>query len=297
MTRNEAYWGDQAGSDRLIVRWSTEAAQRLVELQSGTVDGIDNIGPTDFETVDNDPNLALMPREGLNVFYVGFNNKFEPFNDVKVRQAIALGIDRQRIVDNFYPPGSEVASHFTPCSIPNGCAGDPWYDFDPAAAKALLAEAGHAKGLTLTAKLPPVAYARRGGEILAAQLAKAGITVELIPIEWAQWLDEVFKQTNYQLTIVSHTEPNDIGIYGRDSYYFNYKSDRFRAVLAELAATTDEAKRTELLGQAQRILAEDAVVGFLFQLPLITVADAKLQGYWQNAPIAGTPLAAMSWSE
>jgi peptide/nickel transport system substrate-binding protein len=148
MTRNEAYWGDQAGSDRLIVRWSTEAAQRLVELQSGTVDGIDNIGPTDFETVENDPNLALMPREGLNVFYVGFNNTFEPFDDVKVRQAIALGIDRQRIVDNFYPPGSEVASHFVPCSIPNGCAGDPWYDFDPAAAKALLAEAGYPDGFS-----------------------------------------------------------------------------------------------------------------------------------------------------
>ena len=148
MSRNDAYWGDKAKTEQLIVRWSTEAAQRLVELQSGTVDGIDNVGPTDFATVEGNADLALKPREGLNVFYVGFNNKFAPFDNVLVRQAIALGIDRQRIVDNFYPPGSEVASHFTPCSIPNGCAGEAWYDFDPTQAKELLAQAGFPDGFS-----------------------------------------------------------------------------------------------------------------------------------------------------
>jgi peptide/nickel transport system substrate-binding protein len=148
MSRNDAYWGDAAKTERLIFRWSTEAAQRLVELSSGTVDGIDNVGPTDFTTVEGNADLALNPREGLNVFYIGFNNRFAPFTDVKVRQAIAQGIDRQRIVDNFYPPGSEVASHFTPCSIPNGCAGDEWWPFDVAAAKQLLADAGFPDGFT-----------------------------------------------------------------------------------------------------------------------------------------------------
>jgi peptide/nickel transport system substrate-binding protein len=146
LSRNDSYWGEKAKSEKLIVRWSSEAAQRLVELQAGTADGIDNIGPTDFEIVEGDPNLQLKPRPALNVFYVGMNNAFPPFDNEKVRQAIALGIDRQRIVDNFYPPGSEVASHFTPCSIPNGCVGDSWYDFDPAAAKQLLADAGFPNG-------------------------------------------------------------------------------------------------------------------------------------------------------
>jgi peptide/nickel transport system substrate-binding protein len=88
----------------------------------------------------------LMERPALNVMYIGMNNKFKPFDDPKVRQAVAMAIDRKRIVDTFYPKGSEVADYFTPCAIPNGCVGDKWYDFDPVAAKALLAEAGYPNG-------------------------------------------------------------------------------------------------------------------------------------------------------
>ncbi len=145
---NPDYWGEPPAAETLVYRWSSESAARLLELQSGTVDGIDNVGPEDFETVQNNPNLHLQVRPALNVFYIAMTNTFEPFDDVKVRQAVAMGIDRQRIVDNFYPPGSEVASHFTPCAIPNGCVGDPWYDFDVDAAKALLAEAGFPDGFS-----------------------------------------------------------------------------------------------------------------------------------------------------
>ncbi|MDD2921216.1 MAG: ABC transporter substrate-binding protein [Anaerolineales bacterium] len=149
------YWGEKAMSDTLVFKWSTESAQRLVELQSGTVDGIDNPGPDDFAKIEGDSALQLMPRPALNIMYLGFNNNPQvdgfdnaanPLANEKVRQAIAMGLDRQRIVDNFYPAGSEVADYFTPCAIPNGCVGDKWYGFDAAAAKALLAEAGYPDG-------------------------------------------------------------------------------------------------------------------------------------------------------
>jgi ABC-type transport system substrate-binding protein len=86
----------------------------------------------------------------LNIFYIGMTNTHPPFDNVKVRQAFAMGIDRQRIVDNFLPKGSTVASHFTPCSIPNGCVGEEYYEFDPTAAKALLADAGFPDGFETT---------------------------------------------------------------------------------------------------------------------------------------------------
>ncbi len=146
--RFDGYWGEPAKAETLVFRWNSEAAARLLELQSGNVDGIDNPAPDDFATIAADSSLQLLERPALNVFYLGMNNTYEPFNNELVRQAIAMGIDRQRIVDNFYPAGSEAASHFTPCSIPNGCAGDAWYDFNPEMARDLLTQAGFADGFT-----------------------------------------------------------------------------------------------------------------------------------------------------
>ena len=140
------YWGEKAKTETLVFRWASEGAARLLELQSGTVDGIDNPSPDDFAVIRSDPNLQLIEREALNIFYLGMTNTFEPFDKLEVRQAVAMGIDRQRIVDNFYPAGSSVASHFTPCSIPNGCVGEDWYEFNPEKARELLAKAGFPNG-------------------------------------------------------------------------------------------------------------------------------------------------------
>lgn len=193
-TKNPNYWGNPAVAENLVFRWQAESAARLLELQSGTVDGIDNPGPDDFETITNDPNLQLLDRPALNIFYLGMNNTYAPFDNEKVRQAIAMGIDRQRIVDNFYPPGSEVASHFTPCSIPNGCAGEEWYEFDPEAARALLAEAGFPDGFTTTIEYRDVV---RGylpdpnivAQDIQAQLAEnLNITAEIVVTESGAFL-------------------------------------------------------------------------------------------------------------
>jgi ABC-type transport system substrate-binding protein len=194
MVRNDAYWGEQAKTERLIVRFSKEAAQRLVELQAGSVDGIDNIGATDFPTVQGNADLQLKEREGLNTLYYGFNNAFAPWDNEKVRQALAIGIDRQRIVDNFSPPGSEVASHFTPCSIPNACEGEPWPAFDLDAAKQMLADAGFANGFTTKIQYRDVSrsYAENQNVLaqdLQAQLANLGITAEIEIQESGAFID------------------------------------------------------------------------------------------------------------
>ncbi len=142
-----------------------------------------------------DANLQLIARQALNIFYVGMNQNYPPFDNEKVRQAIAMGIDRQRIVDNFFPEGSEVASHFTPCSIPGGCAGESWYEFDIEKARALLAEAGYPDGFKTEIAYRDVVrgYLPQPGVVaqdIQAQLKEnLNIDVQIVVMESGAFLD------------------------------------------------------------------------------------------------------------
>ncbi|MCP4543085.1 MAG: peptide ABC transporter substrate-binding protein, partial [Chloroflexi bacterium] len=194
--RFDDYWGEPAIAETMVLRWASEGAARLLELQAGTVDQITNVPPDDYETVQNDADLQFLPRSNPNILYLAMCNLNDPFGDILVRQAIAMGVDRQRIVDNFYPEGSVVPTHFTPCSIPNGCVGDSWYDFDPEAARALLAEAGYPDGFETTIHYRDVfrGYLPEPGLVAVefqAQLQdNLGIEAEVIVMESGQFIDE-----------------------------------------------------------------------------------------------------------
>jgi ABC-type transport system substrate-binding protein len=200
----DGYWGDKPAYDTLVFRWATEGAQRLLELQSGTVDQITNLSPDDYDTVKGDSNLTFLPVANPNVLYLGMVNVIDPlgertdsiFADINVRKAIAMGIDRQRIVDNFYAEGATVPTHFTPCSLPNGCVGEAWYDFDAAAAKQLLADAGYPDGFETTIYYRDVfrGYLPEPGlvavEVQSQLEANLGITAEVVVMESGEFIDE-----------------------------------------------------------------------------------------------------------
>ena len=157
LARNDGYTRTRAANERVIVRWQPDPVRRVSELQAGTVDGVDDLSPSGFETVDGDVSLVLGPRKGLNVVYLGFTPTGAPFNNETVRRALALGIDRGKIVDARFPPSSEVPTHYTPCDIPFGCAGTPWYGFDPALGRETLAAAGYPQGFETTIHYPMTA--------------------------------------------------------------------------------------------------------------------------------------------
>lgn len=184
LSRNGSYWGDKAASERVVIQWEPESAARLIQLRAGTVDAADNAAPTDEAAITADASLALLTRPGFNTFYLNFNNRYAPVSDVRVRQAIAQALDRQRIVDLFYPSGTTLATHVPPCVIDGACVGEAWYAQDLVAARALLTEAGYPNGLDLTLSLretpraflpDPVAVATD----IQAQLAAVGIRVTL----------------------------------------------------------------------------------------------------------------------
>ncbi len=190
LVANPNYWGDAPHQQTLIFRWSDQSAQRLLELQSGTVDGIDNPAPEDFGTIQGDSSLQLLPREALNVFYVGINHNLPPFDNQQVRQAFAMAIDRQHIVDLFYPANSTVADTFVPESFdPGYTEGFKWYDYDPDTAKQMLTDAGFDfnQEIPLSYRNVTRSYLPSPDKVaqeIAAELAKIGVKTKVTEEEF-----------------------------------------------------------------------------------------------------------------
>ena len=298
MTRNANYWGAQPALESATFRFISDATAAFAAVMAEDVDVFVGFpAPENLPQFEADPRFQVLVGNTEGETILSTNNKMPPFDNALVRQALALAIDRQAIIDGaMFGLGTPIGTHFAPHN--------PDYvdllansQYNPERAKELLAEAGFADGFTTTLKLPPPSYARRGGEIIASQLREVGINVEITNLEWAQWIEEVFKAKDFGLSIVSHTEPMDIGIYANPDYYFQYDNPDFQALMEELNTTTDPASRSALLADAQTIISEDYVNGYLFELAVATVAKANIQGLWVNQPTAAVDLTAVSWGE
>ena len=284
--------------ERVVFKFIGDASAQVAAMLAGDVDFFPYFrSPESLGQFKRDDRFVVLEGTTEGETILSINNKRKPFDDIRVRRAIAHAIDRQAIIDGAMSGyGTPIGTHFAP-HHPAYVDLVGYYPHDPERAKRLLAEAGYPNGFTATLKLPPPTYARRGGEIIAGQLAKIGIRAKIEPLEWAQWLDVVYKQKNYDLSIVSHVEPMDIGIYAQDGYYFQYDSEAFRAILRQADNAADPRARTAYLQAAQRKLTEDAVNGYLFQFAKTAVLRKGVKGAWRNSPIFVNDMAAVYWEE
>lgn len=298
LVRNDQYWGQAAMLESVTFRFISDPTAAFAAVMAEDVDVF--IGFPAPETLaqfeaDSRFQILIGTTEGETI--LATNNKNPPFDNLLVRKAIAHAIDRQALIDGaMFGYGIPIGTHFAP-HHPDYVDLLENSPYDPAKAKALLAEAGFADGFSTTLKLPPPSYARRGGEIIASQLRQVGIKAEITNLEWAQWLEEVFKAKDYGLSIVSHTEPMDIGIYADPDYYFQYDNPEFQALMDELDAMSDPAGRAALLAKAQEIISKDYVNGYLFELVIATVAKKGVRGLWVNQPVAAVDLTAVNWAD
>ena len=298
LVRNPLYRDPQAAAlERVTFRFVNDAAAQITALLAGDVDVFPRLGALEsVAQFQEDDRFKVLVGNTEGETILSMNNAQAPLDDIRVRRAISHAIDRQAIIDGSeFGFGVPIGTHFAP-HHPAYVDLTDRYAFDPARARALLAEAGFADGLDLTLRLPPVNYARRGGEIIAAQLADVGIRVEIIPVEWATWLEVVYAEKNYNLSIVSHVEPMDIGIYADPEYYFQYDSPEFRDIMAAANRATDLEDQYAQWRAAQRKLTDDAVNVFLFELAKVGVAKAGLNGLWLNWPMFINDMAAVSWA-
>ncbi len=297
LVRNDDYWGEAVALEKASFRFISEPTAAFSAMMAGDIDAFPNFpAPENIPQFEADPRFSAVVGSTEGETILAMNNAKAPLDDIRVRRAIAHAIDRAAIIDGaMFGFGTPIGTHFAP-HHPDYVDLVEASGFDQDAAKALLDEAG-VTDLTLSLKLPPPSYARRGGEIIAAQLREIGINTEIENLEWAQWLEQVFKGKDFDLTIVSHTEPLDIGIYARPDYYFQYDDADFQAMMESLATETDAAARSALLVDAQNKIAEDQVNAYLFQLAKTGVAAVGLQGLWENSPTQANDLTGVFWQD
>ena len=297
LTRNADYWGDAPAIQNATFRFISDPTAAFAAVMAEDVDAFAGFpAPENIPQFEADPRFQVLKGNTEGETILSTNNKMPPFDNKLVRKAVAHAIDRQAIIDGaMFGLGTPIGTHFAPHN-PNYVDLTDNSQYDPELSKKLLAEAGFADGFTTTLKLPPPSYARRGGEIIAAQLREVGIDAQISNLEWAQWLEEVFRGKDFGLSIVSHTEPMDIGIYANPDYYFQYDNPAFQALMDDLNKATDPGERAALMAQAQTIISEDYVNGYLFELAYPTIAKAGLQGMWENQPTAAVDLTGLSWT-
>ncbi|MGB0496733.1 MAG: ABC transporter substrate-binding protein [Rubricella sp.] len=298
ITRNDAYWGEPVALEEATFRFISDPTAAFAAMMTGEVDAFPNFpAPESLAqfAVDDRFRVIVGSTEGETI--LAMNHTQPPFDDVRVRQAVAHAINRQDIIDGaMFGYGTPIGTHFAPHN-PAYIDLTALSPHNPVRAQELLEEAGYPDGFETVLRLPPPSYARRGGEIVAAQLRAVGIEARIENVEWAQWLEQVFRNRDYGLTIVSHTEPMDIGIYARDDYYFGYESEAFDAIMEALGGETDPGARVALMQAAQEHIARDYVNAYLFQLAKTGVADARIEGLWANSPTQANDLTAVTWRE
>ena len=281
---------------KVTFRFISDPAAQVAALLAGDVDAFPRVTPRSVPQFKTNAKFQVVVSGSRAKTILAINNKKKPLDDVRVRRAICAAIDRKAVIEGAGDGyGAPIGSHYVPGAF--GFVDTTGINpFNVNKAKALLAEAGIKTPLTLSLVLPPPPYARQGGEVIAAQLAKIGIVAKIENVEWAQWLSGTYTNKNYDLTIISHVEPFDLGNYAKPGYYWGYESPKFTELFDKIQNAPRAADRAKLLGDAQRMLANEAVHGFLYQPQWITVANKGLKGLWKDMPVFVNDVSALSWS-
>ncbi len=280
---------------KVTFRFISDPAAQIASLLAGDVDAFPRVTPRSVAQFKVHPDFQVLVSGSMAKTILAINNKKKPLDDVRVRRAILAAIDRKAVIEGAGDGyGSPIGSHYVP-AMPGYVDTTGINPFNIEKGKALLAEAGIKTPLELTLILPPPPYARQGGEVIAAQLAKIGIVAKVQNVEWAQWLSGTYGNKNYDLTIISHVEPFDLGNFAKPDYYWGYSSPQFNALFDKIKQTPNPTERNKLLADAQRMIANEAVHGFLYAPQWVSVARKGLKGLWKDMPIFVNDLSALSW--
>jgi peptide/nickel transport system substrate-binding protein len=273
--------------DKVTFRFIGDPSAQIASLKAGDIDVIGyDVSPENARLLEKDPKYKVLDGNTTNKVILSINNSRKPFTDVRVRRAMAYAIDRKAIIKGAMAGyGAPIGSHMD--------SGNPYhidllsaYPYNPEKARQLLKEAGYPNGFDAVIKLPSrFAYAKRTGEIIADMLGQVGIRLNIELVEWGQWIERIFNNADYDLTVIGHAEPFDINIYANPKYYFRYDNPRFQETYRKAEMEPNLKVRKELYATLQKIITEDSVNVYLFLMPSLPTMKKGVMNWWKNYPM------------
>ena len=285
--------------DRVTFRFITDPNAVLAALKAGDIDvSLFGLGPEHVQSLLKDARYQVISGDTTNDVILSMNNSRKPYTDVRVRRAMTYGINKPDVLKGaMFGMGKILGSNVDPLN--------PYYvdmskamSYDPAKAKKLLAEAGYPNGFDTVLKVTPqYEYTVRSGQVIADNLKKSGVNVKIEQIEWSQWLSRVFREADFDLSIIGHAEAWDIKNYANPKYYFRYDSQKFQSLFAKSEITVDDRERREVYAEMQKVLVEEAPVVWLFMHPRLAATKKGVQGLWKDLPASANDLSEVSWAD
>jgi peptide/nickel transport system substrate-binding protein len=283
LVRNDKYWGNKARLSEVEFRFISDGNAMNNALKSGDIDAIGQTGaPEQVAQFQQDPSFTVIKGASSGKVMVSINEASPPLNDKRVRQALYAAIDRKAWIDGYFAGLADpIGSHASPND------GEPYYadmtsvnSFDPSKAKQLLADAGQTNLKLRLAQISAFPYAVRLTDIFASQLQAVGVALDVQPMEFPRWLQQVFSNAqDYDLTIINHVEERDIGNYANPKYYWHYDNPDVATTLKQADAEPDLSKRNALYRGVQQTLADDAANLWIAAPNNLGILKKGFQGY------------------
>ncbi|MDT0156834.1 ABC transporter substrate-binding protein [Microbacterium sp. ARD32] len=273
--RNDDYWGEKATIAEVTFQYIPDFTAGVNAAMDGSVDVLTAVDPNLVSQLEDSGEFTITTGRTTDKATLAFNNAKAPFDDKRVRRALRLAIDHEALVEavgagqtQYGPipeldPGYEDLSELTP--------------YDPDEARKLLKEAG-ASDLDLTLTIPSF-YGTTVAQVLVSDFAKVGVSLEVDRVEFATWLEDVYKNHDYELSFVLHVEPRDFGNWANPDYYFGYDNAEVQDLYAQSQLELDPAASAELLEKAARIVAQDDAADWLYTGETLTALSAGVQGF------------------
>lgn len=286
------YWGSahKAQIRTIVLNYYVDPQAALHALESNDVQVLAPISSQLASTIEKDERFQVQAGDGTDKYVLAFNNCKEPFTDKRVRQAIRYAIDEKSIIAS---RGGTDALLGGP--IPSL---DPGYEdltglyaTDVKKAQSLMQEAGYSpsKPLKLTLTYANI-YPAEIGQQLRSQLTKIGIDLTVNRTEFATWLAQVYKQHNFDISMVDHNDSHDFKQWAMPDYYYGYNNAQVQKLYAEAMAALSDEQRDTLLAKAARIVSEDAPADWIMNFRVVSAWRTNVEGFPVNLNQTVLPL-------